>query len=597
MEREEIFGALIVLVIILVIALIIYNMHGSTIQDIRNIADEVFGWTKGEQKEELEKFGEQEAQGLIDRLIEIHKKGLGSPETGCTYSLRGYTLPEKFKIEITYLNTDKTLVKFDLLNKEDERLIASKTLDKDKDAYKLVSCIMTSSTSQQEGANKVDLTYSGEGLKAGEGKFYEELPKFYKYDQNHLCYILQTTNDEKGYKKKFLDSKDCETGEVVGKEIAKNFFKNFMASVKRCRQSTGSENCRCNPIDLTNLPLGAEINAVQKEKAIKFELIYNGEKTGEEEVGNTDGVSVKRNYNFGGLKSKIEYGDWKQQTFTEETGTLYIVLTKDKKLGFPLEDIVKPGYVQRTFLRADTLPSCAPSYDALDPGCKDKTKDAQRILTTIKKEGYDKIIREATPDQRERAMLAAVIATESEGNNKAVSPTGCSGLMQFCASTAKGFNVPCGKGTCYVCDKEGCNKQDNRANPGIAISGGLKLLKDKMRAIETCTGAQSQYTYREIFGLAAYNGGEGVVCAAIKATGKPDPTWQEVKGKIDVNLLKKMPVYNLPYFTQEKLKEKVNEITCYPSHVESYMIIFMDGIPDGGQVALNKDTKAQLKSS
>ncbi len=588
MERDEIFGALIVLVIILVIALIIYNLNSSTVQDIRNIADEVFGWTKGEQKEELEKFGEQEAQAFIDRFIEINKKSLGSTETECTYSLRGYTLPDKFRVEVTYLNDEKTLIKFDLINKEDEKFIISKTLEKGKDTDKLVSCFMRSSTSQQEDTNKVDLTYSSEGLKFGEGKFYEELPKFYKYDQTHVCAILQTKDDEKRYKKKFLDSKDCETGEVVGKEIAKNFFKNFMAAVKRCRQSTGSEDCRCNPIDLTNLPLGAEINAVQKDKAIKFELTHNGEKIDGDEVTDTNGVSVKRDYDLVDLKNRIRYGGWSQQIFTEETGTLYIVLTKDKKLGFPLEDIVKPGFMQRTFLRADTLPSCEPAYAALDPKCKDRTKDAQRVLATIKKEGYDKIIREATQDKKERAMVAAIIATESGGNNKAVSPTRCSGLMQFCESTAKGFSVPCGKGVCYVCDKGGCSKQDNRANPEIAIPAGLKLLKDKMRAIETCTGAQSQYTYREIFGLAAYNGGEGVICKAIKATGKPDPTWEEVKGKIDAKLLRMMPVYNLPYFTDTKLKGKVNEITCYPHHVESYMIVFGEGISNEGQMVAKK---------
>lgn len=561
MEREEIFGAIIVLIIIIVIALIVYNMYGSAGQDVKQIADEVFGWTKGDQKLEAERIGEADSSRFMDRLIQIYENSF-TAEQGCTYDLKGYDLSDKFKVEIVYLNNKDTVLKFNLIKVEDDTLVSSKTLDKKQDDWKLEPCYMEETTKSVQGGNTIPIATTNKlELTVGTKKFYNNLPKFYKYNQNRLCFITQGSRDEKTYQEQFLKAKDCETKQTNGAELAKNFFSNFIASVRACKPLSKGIECKCDLIDFKKLPVGGSIKATQNINSIKFELYFNNQKITEQEVPDTEGVSVTSSL----IKKEPNYEKWTQPvTFDQDTNQLYITLTtQPKELGFAWPSAVTPPSIL-TLLFKNRIKSCAPAYDTPDVRCT-RRMDPNLVANRIKENKYDQIIMKASQDEKDRLLTAAIIATESAGRNDAVSQSGCSGLMQFCGSTAKGFSAPCDTGTCYVCDPKGCNLQDNRGKPEIAIPAGLKLLQAKISAIDKCAGVT---TYREVFGLAAYNAGEGVICAAIKATGKQDPTWEEVKKKIDTNLLR--GYYSGPYWTKDTLNAKVIEIACYPYYVESY---------------------------
>ncbi len=575
MEREEIFGAIIVLMIIVVIVLIVINMQGEMGGDIRRIADEVFGWTKQQQKLEAQRLSEKDAARLLERLTEIHTKALETQKTDCTYDIRGYDLPEKYKVEIAYLNSQDAVVKFNLLKSEDDTLIEFKIIDKKQSDWKLEPCLMEEATKRVQASGRIEITYSiKEGLKAGTENFYEDAPKFYKYDQKHLC-VITKKSDEK-YKKYFLDKKDCESDDTTGKKQAKEFFDVFMASVKKCKSFARGEACYCEWIDFTTMPSGALINGIRQQEAVKFTALYNNEQVAEEIMQDTKAGDLTEGF----FQSKPTYREWTTtpRPFTKEIEIQYIALTKENQLSFATE---RAAIASGAFLRrywAESLPQCAPSfYEVFERGCIRKL-DPMLVLKRIQESGYDKIIKETTADPNEREFIAAIIATESSGINGRVSTGNCAGLMQFCPSTAKGFAVAYGGKTQYVCDPKGCQSQDNRDKPEIAIPAGLKLLKDKIAYIDKCPnylGQQKRYTYLEIFGVAAYNGGEDILCKAIKATKKEDPTWTDIRKELDINLLKSSKGYTTAYWTKTNLEGKVKEIKCYPYYVQTYRTAFI----------------------
>jgi murein DD-endopeptidase MepM/ murein hydrolase activator NlpD len=152
-----------------------------------------------------------------------------------------------------------------------------------------------------------------------------------------------------------------------------------------------------------------------------------------------------------------------------------------------------------------------------------------------------------------KALVIGLIAQESSGNPNAGSSTGCQGLMQFCASSAYGYGL---------CDNKKCSGRDDRKDPEKAIPAGVKLLVDDI-------GSFSKYTDREAFGLAAYNGGAAIVKAAIQATGKTDPSWEEVSAALTADIVGKY--LKGKYFdTTEERNAKVREITSYPGKVQKY---------------------------
>ena len=126
--------------------------------------------------------------------------------------------------------------------------------------------------------------------------------------------------------------------------------------------------------------------------------------------------------------------------------------------------------------------------------------------------------------------------------------------MQFCGSTAQGYGL---------CDNSKCSGRDDRKNPEKAIPAGVKLIVDDINTFK------DSYTDREAFGLAAYNGGAAIVKAAIEATGKSNPSWEEVSAALTQEIVGRY--LKGKYFdTTEERNAKVREITSYPEKVERY---------------------------
>ncbi len=153
-----------------------------------------------------------------------------------------------------------------------------------------------------------------------------------------------------------------------------------------------------------------------------------------------------------------------------------------------------------------------------------------------------------------KALVIGLITQESSGNPNAGSSTGCQGLMQFCGSTAKGYGL---------CDNSKCSGRDERRDPEKAIPAGVKLLSDDINLFS------SSYTDREAFGLASYNGGSAIVKDAIKATGKKDPTWEEVSAALTEEIVGRY--LKGKYFdTTKERNGKVREISEYPRKIQKY---------------------------
>ncbi len=138
------------------------------------------------------------------------------------------------------------------------------------------------------------------------------------------------------------------------------------------------------------------------------------------------------------------------------------------------------------------------------------------------------------------SLIAGIIAQESKGDPYVISWSGCAGLMQFCAPTARSalFNgiftkvTTCGcngkvrRAGQYPCKCGTSN--DDRFNTQLSIAAGTKYMNYFLTSF-------SKYDDRIKFSIAAYNGGEGTIRKAIAATGKSNPSWDEVKVKITWN--------------------------------------------------------------
>ncbi len=170
-----------------------------------------------------------------------------------------------------------------------------------------------------------------------------------------------------------------------------------------------------------------------------------------------------------------------------------------------------------------------------------------------------------------KALVIAVIMTESGGNTNAVSSTGCAGLMQFCKGTAYQYDL---------CSNKKCTGTDYRTDASQAIPAGVQLLQDNMKSF---TGYKDQVA----FSLAAYNGGAGLVKKAIAATGKSDPSWEEVSAQITEDLIADVysdafssSVYEESFGTTEKRNRKVKEVRAYANRVLSYYYAY-DSLESG----------------
>jgi murein DD-endopeptidase MepM/ murein hydrolase activator NlpD len=164
------------------------------------------------------------------------------------------------------------------------------------------------------------------------------------------------------------------------------------------------------------------------------------------------------------------------------------------------------------------------------------------------------------------ALVLAIIAQESRGRSDLISPTGCAGLGQFCLSTAQDSNFAtifgAGLQSCS-CTKSPCTAtqaqcaSDPRMDPFKSAQAIPRLLRIK-RDFAKFKNTKDQ----DLFAIAAYNGGEGVIQKAFDRTGLSDPSWEQVSTRLQSS--------DITYFRDESSRvKKVNEIRSYVKKVSS----------------------------
>jgi soluble lytic murein transglycosylase len=168
------------------------------------------------------------------------------------------------------------------------------------------------------------------------------------------------------------------------------------------------------------------------------------------------------------------------------------------------------------------------------------------------------IVKYAKENNIEPSFVAAVMRTESNFDSSAVSPTGCTGLMQFCSGAARSHGL---------CDPSGCSIRDDRINPEKNIEAGSRYLSELVYGF-------NEYNDKYKFALASYNGGAGVVRSAAEDAGGLDSGWNSVSEKITIDVLKEFDIYNnLEYFPDDAaLEAKVNEIKNYVDKVIAFKV-------------------------
>ena len=176
---------------------------------------------------------------------------------------------------------------------------------------------------------------------------------------------------------------------------------------------------------------------------------------------------------------------------------------------------------------------------------------------------YSELIRQSlTPDDVKRGvsepLVKALIMLESAGNPDAVSSTGCSGLMQFCAGTAYDYGL---------CDNKACSGRDDRKSPEKAIPAGIKYLSRLMVQF-------GKYDHRDAMALTAYNAGPGLVTAAIRESGEKNPDfWNELLPNHLMNPKLICEVYK--WTDEKKCRDKADrEIRVYAKKISDYLSFF-----------------------
>lgn len=551
MEREYTFGGLMVLVVIFVIALIVLVNYPGITDEVKKIADEVFGITKGALEATKRAYEELIAINNFEKIADAFDC-VKDKTCVCNIDLEPFSKDYKLKIE--YFDGKKKL----LLEDPDGKILSVKELGE------INLCLMKSMNEKEDINEEVLFDWDRNGLL----KPLRKLMKFtnlYKFNDNNICFITEETED-KDY---FQNLKDCKTGKREARENAKNILLTFESKYRDCKsQEHKKDYCRCSYMGFEDL---SEFYSIKVNQEKDTTLISLGYKTVLLKPPIAPEVKIENNI-FGEFKRKWtgeEIVENKPEyVFDKDSKPIYFLRGKsDKEIFFAEESF------------GSTLESCSPTY--VSPSWNDGNCGAvlprtihevwERIETT--KYGgrtYKQIIEESTKDKNLRILAAAVMAVESKAKNDVTSKTGCQGLMQFCGGTAKNFQVPCGGKTCYVCRPEGdnpCGDEDNRMVPDIAIPAGIKLIEEKMSYFKG--------PYKEIFGLAAYNGGQATIKAAILKTGKDNPDWETVKQHLTRNIIRdQIDPKKRIYRDNDDLDAKIKEISCYPYYVEEYRKAF-----------------------
>lgn len=574
MEREYTIGALLILITIFVMVLIVYFTVPGFSDSISQIADEVFGISKklaGQQAEEIQR---KKAVAAFDSVINCINSCKGSEKT-CTCYLEDKELSEGYILKARPKEEEGHI--FVIL--EEDNLRVKGTDEKRIEDVKF--CILKDlNTPEYIPWFNIRLEKDKVILEYGKKKynFIDHTPEFYslkKDDQKHICFVVKEKIKDEDVKKKIRGFNDCKEPEKnVARDRMIKFFNDFVKKYELCKTYKDKQYCLCDSIDFKELYYGYDISATQEGKTTTFSLHY-----AEDQMPRPIGDPKKVENNLFGLddvnlkeKERKFLKEWQEKgRFAKYTP--YIFKSKDENV-YLNSNIAQPLERDRCS-PFDILPKWY--LDGKEKKCSRKLDTEEiweRIETTVSSgKTYKEIIEASTEDQHLRLLAAAVMATESEAINTRPSETGCKGLMQFCAGTARYFDVPCDGKTCYVCKPKDPNSKnscyiDNREKPYIAVPAGIKLIQDKTKVFEN----KGYTTSREIYGLAAYNGGEGVVLDAVKATKKSDPDWETVKKYITRDILIQHDTYK--EWNTERLNAKIEEISCYPYYVQEFMKSF-----------------------
>lgn len=161
------------------------------------------------------------------------------------------------------------------------------------------------------------------------------------------------------------------------------------------------------------------------------------------------------------------------------------------------------------------------------------------------------IARAVDNDRTMFAMVKAFMYVESAGRQYAVSHTGCAGLMQFCAGTARSspFKQIFGTGQIYVC---GCHKKDCSIPRDVQkdLESGDPKAIDRQKDRFPCELTDARFNPHKIIGAGTvyvrnlsnayggniylmyigYNSGPGVANRVYKKLGqKPEATLEEIE--------------------------------------------------------------------
>ncbi len=553
MEREYTIGALLILVVIFVIALIIYFTVPEFNESIKQIADEVFGISVKAKQAEAEFYEQEQAKKVLESVRKCVEH-LKNNKEGCTCYLEYKELPKDYYIRLTENLNELRLEKGNL------QVTGSVNIQGIKGKFCILKKDFTGSL-----LTDVFIIKSEKGkLRVNDKEFLDYTPAFYnlKKDNNmHMCFVTNDIGKEEA--KKIREINNCEDGKNVAKENMLKFFNEFINMYERCKTHKGKGSCLCESVNFNNLLDGYEIFVQQniQNKETKFSLYYTKDRQ-PSIVDEKLGVKTVSDNIFGFDDTELPEGkigylkEWQSSAeklfgFLWTRYKVFIYLVRGERIY--LKPVSDPTEEEK----------CAPEYTVCK-GCKSPTDkeimlkrlrgEDDKVLYTYKGTPYKKLIEDLIEDPYMRLLVASIIPVESgfyneaEGKDPKTGKVVDKGLVQFNEGTAPGFpkekDWKCPEKQCFVCHKDGCNKKDDRKNPYITIPAAAQLLKENLKQFEG-------YTDKELFAIAAYNAGPSTIRNAIKETGEQDPNWNKV------------------------MKEIENDITpCYPCKVEYYKKAF-----------------------
>lgn len=191
------------------------------------------------------------------------------------------------------------------------------------------------------------------------------------------------------------------------------------------------------------------------------------------------------------------------------------------------------------------------------------------ILVEMEEKGYKEMVEKQAGDANHHEFVAAIMAAENPDlNPAAVSPTGCKGLMQFCAATAYDYGL---------CGDDRCRTNDRRAEATPSIEKGSIYLRD----IKNRFGKYGNDEMVEYYTTSAYNGGPELIERAIAMAGEFNPSWEKVYAQITPELMKSIPDYTRCWgptidqcWNDENRAKKKLQINQFTNNVMQYRRAF-----------------------